>query len=1021
MLIGVLLCHQCRRELQEDDRFCSSCGAPIVEVETVNQDPLVGRTIANAYIILDLIGSGGMGRVYRAEQKMLGRTVAIKVIHPHLLSDEQTVARFYTEARAASRLNHPNSVSIIDFGRTEDEVLYLVMEYLRGKDLAQLMNEEGPLPFIRICEVVISILTALGEAHALDVIHRDLKPENIFIERTRTGRDLVKVVDFGLAKLMGGPRSKSITSPGLVCGTPDYMSPEQGRGEEIDGRGDLYSVGVLLFELLTEQLPFSANTPTKLVLKHIQEPVPNPQHIAPERNIPDSLVAVTLRSLAKTAEDRFQTADEMISALHAVIDELTIPSSHTVTCSSCGKPSMKGKLFCAECGATLRTSVPAPALLRSLPSRFSTPPDLRAPVIGRAEEIERIDALREQAFGSCVSATVVGDPGVGKTRLLAEAAKRALEAGDLVEVTGPYETGDPIPYWAILKLLTALFGVNREGLSGAASAGANHIELLEKTGIDEVLNPVGLRGSDGQSRAGAVACALARAIRTALKREGAKRMVIVIDDLDQCDGLTVRVLSYLRRLVEGSSLFILSACNTAKFAQRLDGTEIIALSGLTLNEAQSLMAEVPHIGKERTDVDKRLFLPLYLEQLKHLGLDLQHVNSSLTLRLADLVAQRLQRLDLSARRVLQTISVLGNSCSKASLLQIAGVESVKGLDTLSRYGFVIVEENRVKVIHPFIRDFTKAFIPAQARKELHERALDLASDQDLPIEVRAGYAYHAGETISALMLVERVGNLAMTRGDLDTAVSSFQRGLELARREMLESGDTSLDTAIAAFSYKLGSALARVGDLIGAQGVIREALELTKRVSLERVRMLIGLGKVVAERKRFRDAYRVLGQALEIGMQIKDDKVVSEAHSGIAAVRHADGDHFGAAASLWDARELLEKSESNALERAQIAIDLIDLLIEAEDCDEALRQLEQAQRLAEEADAPYLSAKVESLRGRIDSRKGNGESSLEHYHNAIRLAARSGDVDSVDAWERIVSELSGGTGSSRGKTIAWER
>lgn len=1020
MLIRVLLCHQCRRELQAEDRFCPSCGAPVVEVETLNQDPLIGRTIANAYIILDLIGSGGMGRVYRAEQKMLGRTVAIKVIHPHLLSDEQTVARFYTEARAASRLNHPNSVSIIDFGRTEDEILYLVMEYLRGKDLAQLMNEDGPLSFVRICEIVISVLTALGEAHALDVIHRDLKPENIFIERTRTGRDLIKVVDFGLAKLMGGPRSKSITSPGLVCGTPDYMSPEQGRGEEIDGRGDLYSVGVLLFELLTEQLPFSANTPTKLVLKHIQDPVPNPQRVAPERNIPDSLVAVTLRALSKSASDRFQIADEMIGALHSVIDELTIPSGQTVTCSSCGKPSMKGKLFCAECGATLRTSIPAPAMLRSLPSRFSTPPNLRAPIIGRSEEIERIDALRDQALGTCVLASVVGDPGVGKTRLLAEAAKRAMEAGDLVEVTGPYESGDPIPYWAINKLLTALFGVDQNGLAHVVSPGDSRVELLEKAGIDEVLNPVGLRGSNGQSRAGAVACALARAIRTAIRREKAQRIVLVIDDLDQCDGLTLRVLRYLPRLIDGLSVFILSACSTLKSAQRLEGTQIIALSGLTIDEAHSLMAETPHVGKRHNGVEKRLFLPLYLEQIKHLGLDLKHVNSSMTLRLADVVAQRLQRLDLSARRVLQTISVLGNSCSRASLLQTAGIESVKGLETLCRFGFVITEENRVKVVHPFIRDFTKAFIPAQARKELYERALDLASNQELPIEVRAGYAYHAGEVLSALMLVERMGNLAIERGDLDTAVSSFQRGLELARREMLESGDISLDSAIAAFSYKLGSALARIGDLIGAQGVIREALELTKRVSFERVRMLIGLGKVVAERKRFRDAYRVLGQALEIGMQMKNDKAISEAHSGIAAVRRADGDHLGAAASLWDARELLEKSESNALERAQIAIDLIDLLIEAEDCDEALRQLEHAEKLANEADAPYLSAQVESFRGRIDSRLGKNEACVEHFRNAIRLAARSGDVDSVNTWERVVREMTEGTDSSRGTTSAWK-
>ncbi|MBN1655055.1 MAG: protein kinase [Deltaproteobacteria bacterium] len=1019
MLRLVLLCHQCRKALQKEDRFCSSCGAPVTDVETINQDPLVGRVIANAYIILDLIGSGGMGRVYRAEQKMLGRTVAIKVIHPHLLSDEQTVARFYTEAKAASRLNHPNSVSIIDFGRTEDEILYLVMEYLRGKDLAQLMNEEGPLPFIRICEIIISILTALGEAHALQVIHRDLKPENIFIERTRTGRDLIKVVDFGLAKLMGGPRSVSITSPGLVCGTPDYMSPEQGRGEEIDGRGDIYSVGVLLFELLTEQLPFTANTPTKLVLKHIQEPVPDPRQVAPERNISQELVDVTLRALAKKASDRYQTADEMIEALHRVIDSLTVPSNQTVVCGFCGKPSIKGKLFCAECGATLKASIPAPPMSQSLPSRFSAPPNWRTPLVGRAAQLEQIDLLREQTNGSFVSVSVAGEPGIGKTRLLAEAAKRALDAGDLVEVAGPYETGDPIPYWAVLSLLTAMYRVNQNELAEMASPGDGLTELYERAGIEEALDAVGLKGSEGRSRAGAVAAALARAIIASLRRTKARRLMLVIDDLDQCDGLTARVLSYLPGLLNHSSVFLLSACSDMKIATRLEPTQVISLSGLTLEQARSLMSEVPYIDSPQTDFDQRLFSPLYLEQLKQLGMDINHVDSSLQWRLADLVAQRLQRLDVSARRVLQTISVLGNSCSKATLWQIAGVESVKGLETLRRYGFVSVEDNKITVVHPFIRDFVKAFIPAQARKELHERALEFLSGQDVPIEVRAGHAYHAGEILSALMLLERTGNLALSRGDLETAVSTYQRGLELARRAMLETGDTSLDAAIASFSYKLGSALARIGDLMGAQGVLRESLELTKRVSPERARMLVGLGKVVAERKRFRDAYRVLSQALEIGLQLKNDALIAEAHAGIASVRRADGDPLGAAAALWDARELLDRIDADALQRAQVTIDLADALIDADDYDEARARLEQAERFAIQADAPFLSARAESCHARIDSRLGNTEAGIAHLRNAIRLAAQSGDVDSMREWERQAKELSEPSG--RGRTIAWER
>ena len=244
-------------------------------------DKFIGKTLPGGHHILDLISVGGMGRVYRAQQSALGRTVAVKIIHPHLLSDENSALRFMTEARAASQLNHPNSVSVFDFGRTEDGQPYLVMEFLRGKDLARVAYEEGPLPFARIVECLRQVLAALSEAHDLGIVHRDLKPENIILEPLRRGGDFVKVVDFGLAKLRADAQAPSVTSPGIVCGTPDYMAPEQGRGDAIDGRSDLYSVGVILFQLLTGRLPYEADSPTHVVMMHLTIPVPDPRQVAP--------------------------------------------------------------------------------------------------------------------------------------------------------------------------------------------------------------------------------------------------------------------------------------------------------------------------------------------------------------------------------------------------------------------------------------------------------------------------------------------------------------------------------------------------------------------------------------------------------------------------------------------------------------------------------------------------------------------------------------------------------------------
>jgi serine/threonine protein kinase len=297
-------CPQCMNECDESHRFCPICGFPISEVTRSEEDQLIGTTLPGGYVILELIGIGGMGRVYRAEQTALGRTVAVKIVHPHLLGDENASARFITEARTASRLNHPNSVAVIDFGKTDSGQLYLVMEYLRGRDLARVTYEDGPLPFRRVIDVLRQVLAALSEAHHLGIIHRDLKPENIVIEPMRTGGDFVKVVDFGLAKLLTKKDGPSITSVGIVCGTPDYMAPEQGRGDTIDARSDLYAVGVILFQLLTGRLPFEAESPTQVVLMHLTVPPPDPRQVSPDRAIPAPLAMITLSALAKNAGER---------------------------------------------------------------------------------------------------------------------------------------------------------------------------------------------------------------------------------------------------------------------------------------------------------------------------------------------------------------------------------------------------------------------------------------------------------------------------------------------------------------------------------------------------------------------------------------------------------------------------------------------------------------------------------------------------------------------------------------------
>lgn len=277
-------------------------------------DPLVGRVLAGRYRVEALISEGGMGRVYRAVQVALDRSVAIKTVLPHLAASPAIVSRFMAEARTASRLNHPGIVQIYDFGQlaaAEGGDLFLVMELLSGRDLASELAA-GPMPLGRAHSILTQVLAALGEAHAQGVTHRDAKPENIYLERGKSGEERIKIIDFGIAKAHGAQR---VTSVGHFVGTPHYMPPEQIRGERAEVTADLYAVGVILFQMLTGRLPFDDEAVMTVLSRQLGAPRPDPRVVAPSREIPPAVAQVCLRAIAIDPARRFASAEEFAQAL----------------------------------------------------------------------------------------------------------------------------------------------------------------------------------------------------------------------------------------------------------------------------------------------------------------------------------------------------------------------------------------------------------------------------------------------------------------------------------------------------------------------------------------------------------------------------------------------------------------------------------------------------------------------------------------------------------------------------------
>ena len=314
-------------------------------------DPLIGRVINDRFRVSSLIARGGMGRVYRAEQAPLGREVALKVLNPNYEgeNDPEFHKRFFLEASTCSKLTHPNTVTIFDYGRTDEDIYYIAMELLEGRTLHRCLREDGPLLPSRALHIGRQICRSLREAHALGVIHRDLKPANIFLVSHADEQDFVKVLDFGLVKNVAD-KSEDLTQTGLFMGSPKYMSPEQIQGERVDSRADIYSLGVIMYEMLTGFVPFTGSTSVNILMSHVHDEVPPMGVTNPSTQVPELVEGLVRKCMAKTPSDRFASMDDLLIALKQVAVDAGLPTSQDGMSSSeflaglpAGRPSQASR------------------------------------------------------------------------------------------------------------------------------------------------------------------------------------------------------------------------------------------------------------------------------------------------------------------------------------------------------------------------------------------------------------------------------------------------------------------------------------------------------------------------------------------------------------------------------------------------------------------------------------------------------------------------------------------------------
>ena len=959
---------------------------------------LVGRVLGDKFKLTACIGIGGSGAVYKADQMALGRTVAVKILNEDLSADARMIKRFRDEAMSASRLNHPNCVSIIDYGQASDGLLYLAMEYVKGPTLTQLLVNENPLAVDRVVDIICQALSGIEEAHLAGVIHADLKADNIILDQRRAGIDVVKIVDFGIARLVTGPRDGDDRS---ISGTPEYMAPEVISGAPPSFASDVYAVGIILYELLAYKTPFFAGSTTEILANHLKA---NPVTLSQRREqVPKELDLVVSKALAKHPTDRFASAAEMREALFNIGTQLrTVPI--TDKCAHCGTSCAPRFKFCPECG------MPRHRVTKT----FEMPPPQQSPAnvlplafTGRKNELhtllEHLKRPARKATGTDnVGLLVTGLEGAGRSALLHQAYPRFHASGRVIYQIVPDPSGLAAPYYPIRSLLAAVLQLPPVSSELELRDAVLHLGLNERDvpGIAQLFgHPTTLLELEPPVRRREMVWSTLRALERAA---AANQVAIVCEDIDRFDHPSLEIL---RRATETPDLAlppIVMTAQTSFGAQWPASVPRLEVGALDAKDLESIVGTLTKAGIQGLPPVQTLYettraYPGHIEHVVRYLLEGGKAEDTTT-SLPDLIAARLSLLPQSTRDVLQAAAVLGVEPELDLLRAMLPSDTLEpAMADAEAHGLLGHNPGgELTFASRLVRDIVYDATPADVRRSLHASAAAAVATLSPDIGLLGHHHDLAGHAKEAIVLLRRAGDHCAEQLDETGAGEFYYRAL-VAVRQAVHSGDDD-DTADGQFvmlSVKLAEVLRTRGETALARGILAEARDwssaplLVAMVDRAAAGIALSEGDVDGAVSSLR---RGVGRAISTG----DMSLVCELYLDLSTALLRTGDAESALKELVECIDLATLGEGfTAMDGPEpfwrILRAQAQMINNSGDTYRALRLAEAALFHAQRVGSRLGAARVQQLLAQLCDRAGLGGKAERYRQAAINEMRNLGD------------------------------